>query len=107
MSSPGSLSVSVAPETEGGETGDPHFVGTTCCLSSDAESGVLDFVAVLDITDRRRASLMRISNSSFPLVQLENSLPCAAKGIEDLSQQANGSHGVYAKGNGFCLSLGS
>jgi hypothetical protein len=58
-----------------GETGESHFIGTICCLSSDAESAVfLDFVAVLDVTDRCSASLMRNSNSSVPPVQLENPL---------------------------------
>jgi hypothetical protein len=39
-------------------------------------------------------------------VQLENPLSCAVKGIKRLSQQAIGSHAVYAEGNGFCLGLG-
>jgi hypothetical protein len=65
----GLLRVSATEGTEKGETGDSHFVGTDCCLPSDADSAVLlDFVAVVDVTDRRRASLMRSSNSSFPLV---------------------------------------
>src|SRR6266481_9814475 len=100
-----SLRAAAAEGTEKGEMGDSHFVGTNCCLPSDAKSAaLLDFVAVVDVTDRRRASLMRTSNSSFPLVQLENPLSYAVKDIKGPSQQANGSHGVYAEGLGFCLS---
>src|ERR1700719_3551464 len=76
-------------KTEGGETGASYFIGTTRCLPSNAESAsFLDFVAAVDVTGRRRTVLMRSSHSSFPLVQLENPLPCAVKGIEGLSQQA-------------------
>ena len=66
--------------TEEGETGESHFIETTWCLSSDAESTVFEFfVVVLDFTDRCRASLMRNSNSSCPLVQFENLLSCASE----------------------------
>jgi hypothetical protein len=52
-----------------------------------------------------RAVLMRSSNASFPLAQLENSLSCAAENIEGFPEQAKGSHGVYAEGEGFCVRL--
>jgi hypothetical protein len=66
-------------QTEEGETGAAHFNGTTGGLPSDAEStSLLDFVVALDVSVRCRAFLMRSSNSSFPPVQLENPLPCAA-----------------------------
>jgi hypothetical protein len=56
-------------ETEKGETGVAHFTGTTGGLPSDTGSAfLLDFVAVVDVSDRCRAFLMRSSNSSFPLV---------------------------------------
>jgi hypothetical protein len=69
-------------------------------------SGFLDFVAVLDVSDRCSASLMRNSNSSVPPVQLENPLSWLGS-IESLPRQANGSHGVYAEQNGFCLTRGA
>ncbi len=71
--------------TEEGETGTAHFIGTTGCLASDAESTVLlDFVVAADVSDRCRVSLMRSSNSSFPPVQSENPLFCAAGELNSL-----------------------
>jgi hypothetical protein len=67
-------------ETEKGETGVAHFIGTTGGLPSDAEStSLLDFVVATGVSDRCRAFLMRNSNSSFPLVRFENPLSCAVK----------------------------
>jgi hypothetical protein len=75
-----SLNGSGKGPTEKGETGTTHFIGTTRCLPSDAEStDLLDFVVVLDVSGRCGAFLMRSSNSSFPLVQFENPLSCAAE----------------------------
>jgi hypothetical protein len=71
-----SLNGSGKGETEEGETGAAHFIGTTGCMPSDAESTVLlDFVVALDVSGRCSASLVRSSNSSVPLVELENPLP--------------------------------
>ena len=106
-SSLSSLNSSGKGRTEEGETGAEHFIGTASCLPSDADSAVLlDFVAVVDVSDRCRAFLMRSSNSSFPRVQLENPLFLGCGRIERFLQQVNGSHGVYAEGGGFCLSWG-
>jgi hypothetical protein len=106
-SSQSSLNGSGKGRTEGGETGAEHFIGTASCLPSDANSAVLlDFVAVVDVSDRCRAVLMRSSNSSFPPVQLENPLFLGCGRTERSLQQVNGSHGVYAEGGGFCLSWG-
>jgi hypothetical protein len=73
------LNGSCKEETEEGESGAAQFIGTTGCPPSDTESTVLlDFVVAMDVSGRCRAFLMRSSSSSFPPVQSENPLFCAA-----------------------------
>jgi hypothetical protein len=68
--------VPFAAETEGGESGDSHFVGTTCGLPSNANpaTDLLDFEADVDVSSRRRVSLIRSSKFPFPLFVMRTSL---------------------------------
>jgi hypothetical protein len=65
-------------ETEEGETGAAHFIGTAGGLPSDAKSAtLLDFEAVVDVSDRCRAPLIRSSSSPSPLYVMRTSFPAS------------------------------
>jgi len=102
MSSTDSAGVSRIAKTEAGGTGLSRFIVAIWILSRNAESTSILYLKVHPKGPNSVSS--QAANSSFPPVQLENPLSCAVKGIEGLSQQANGSHGVYAEELGFCLS---
>jgi len=61
-------------ETEEGETGAAHFIGTTGGLPSDVEStSLLDFVVASAVSNRCRAPLIRSSSSPSPLCVMRTS----------------------------------
>jgi hypothetical protein len=72
-----------------GETDAAHFNGKIYRLPSDAEStDFLDFVSVLDVTDRCRAFPMRSCNSSVPPFLEEHPLSYGLCGMRgSLSQR--------------------
>jgi len=76
MSSQLSLRVSFHAKTEEEESRNPHFVGTTCGLPSNASSAtdLLDFEAAVDVSSRCRLFLMRSSKLRSPSSAMRTSL---------------------------------
>ena len=72
---------SVVERTVEGESGIARFMDTTFFLSSDAGSASFWIFVREGTTERIRSCLTREAKFSFPSMQMENPLSCAAEGL--------------------------